>query len=350
MLPARASETKLHTCVIIYEVRYVALEGRGGCPVSCVLGFSLVSCGALRDGDFVVILAPGRILFFCNDFHSPHRDELNDCLSDFRSSGSSTSRRNTRAAQVGGSPPTLAISGLCAVGIAMLASRSYWNERYAADPLPFDSLQQFSSCVPYREALLRVLPDKEKGPKLLIVGAGTSRLPEELAAEGFEVQTIDFSETSVDILNKRHKAAHLSIKNQIMDVTAMGFAEGSFDVVLDKATLDSVCCQDEELDAESTSAGRMIDEVARVLKPGGRYVVLSIAPPDQRLGLLRRSGGVPAQAQHAPGDPAHVPTRQAQRRLSTDALSLWSALDMCAIDSSGAGADSHFLYTLTRAS
>ena len=37
-----------------------------------------VSCGALRDGDFVVILAPGRILFFCNDFHSPHRDELND--------------------------------------------------------------------------------------------------------------------------------------------------------------------------------------------------------------------------------------------------------------------------------
>ena len=43
----------------------------------------------------------------------------------------------------------------------MLASRSYWNERYAADPLPFDSLQQFSSCVPYREALLRVLPDKE---------------------------------------------------------------------------------------------------------------------------------------------------------------------------------------------
>ena len=80
MLPARASETKLHTCVIIYEVRYVALEGRGGCPVSCVLGFSLVSCGALRDGDldFVVILAPGRILFFCNDFHSPHHDELND--------------------------------------------------------------------------------------------------------------------------------------------------------------------------------------------------------------------------------------------------------------------------------
>lgn len=291
-----------------------------------------VSLMCARDGNFIVFLAPGRILFICNDFHN---------------SGFVNSRRNTRAAR----RPHRRIPGaVCAVGIAMLASRSYWNERYAADPLPFDSLQQFSSCVPYREALLRVLPDKEKGPKLLIVGAGTSRLPEELAAEGFEVQTIDFSETSVDILNKRHKAAHLSIKNQIMDVTAMGFAEGSFDVVLDKATLDSVCCQDEELDAESTSAGRMIDEVARVLKPGGRYVVLSIAPPDQRLGLLRRPGGVPAQAQHAPGDPAHVPTRQAQRRLSTDALSLWSALDMCAIDSSGAGADSHFLYTLTRAS
>lgn len=43
--------------------------------MSCVLGFSLVSCGALRVGDFVVILAPGRILIFCNDFHSPHRDE-----------------------------------------------------------------------------------------------------------------------------------------------------------------------------------------------------------------------------------------------------------------------------------
>ena len=42
--------------------------------------------------------------------------------------------------------------------------------------------------------------------------------------------------------------------------------------MLDKATLDALICVDEEEDA---SVQQMLNEVWRVLKPGGRYVCIS---------------------------------------------------------------------------
>ena len=204
----------------------------------------------------------------------------------------------------------------------MLASKAYWDARYAADPLPFDSLQRYSTCASYREALAPVLPPKNGS--LLVVGAGTSRLAEELVADGFsKVMTIDFSEAAVELLNSRHASAGLqaSVKNIHGDVRAMDEVTDAYvDAVLDKATLDSLLCAEDGDVAENSSSGaeKYVEEVARVLKPGGRFVVLSLGPPEERLSLLQAAG-------------------------------LWSATDHRKIEKPASGPDNHFLYTLTRA-
>eukprot|EP00966_Prymnesium_polylepis_P142229 3284359-Prymnesium_polylepis.1 len=69
-----------------------------------------------------------------------------------------------------------------------------------------------------------------------------------------------------------------------MDVRSMDFEDGSFNAVIDKATLDSILCGE----GGAESGARLLSEVARVLKPGGVFVLLSNAPPKQRMPMLEK--------------------------------------------------------------
>lgn len=61
---------------------------------------------------------------------------------------------------------------------------------------------------------------------------------------------------------------------RVMDVTAMTpFSDGSWDVVVDKGTLDAIYNTEENED----QADRMLEEVERVLTPdGGRYLIVTL--------------------------------------------------------------------------
>ena len=117
---------------------------------------------------------------------------------------------------------------------------------------------------------------------MLIVGAGSSRLAEELCkAEYKSVSNLDYSPVVIAQLNERHKGTLAAeVKNVLADATAMSeIQDATYDAVLDKATFDSVVCGE----GGSERAVRMLSEVARVLKPGGRFLLLSNAPPEERL-------------------------------------------------------------------
>ncbi|XP_025781991.1 methyltransferase-like protein 13 [Puma concolor] len=60
-----------------------------------------------------------------------------------------------------------------------------------------------------------------------------------------------------------------------MDMTQMEFADASFQVVLDKGTLDAVLTDEEEKTLQQVD--RMLAEVGRVLQVGGRYLCISLA-------------------------------------------------------------------------
>ncbi len=73
-----------------------------------------------------------------------------------------------------------------------------------------------------------------------------------------------------------------------MDSRAMDFEDDQFELVLDKALFDCLLC------GESTAKNvtKHLNEVHRVLKPGGVYLVVSFGAPEQREHYFRKVRGV----------------------------------------------------------
>ena len=125
--------------------------------------------------------------------------------------------------------------------MSRLATHEYWEERYQQDPEPFDWLQRYSTCREFREALKKQLRPADT---TLVVGAGSSRLPEELFADGHtKLTAVDWSSTCVSQLKERYaRSQNLKIETAVMDARSMDFNDGSFDACIDKALLDAVLC------------------------------------------------------------------------------------------------------------
>lgn len=71
---------------------------------------------------------------------------------------------------------------------------------------------------------------------------------------------------------------------EVMDVRKLSYPAGSFDMVLDKSTIDTLMCSDNPL----TNVAAMVDEAYRVLKPGGIYFAISYASAVTRLEHITR--------------------------------------------------------------
>lgn len=62
------------------------------------------------------------------------------------------------------------------------------------------------------------------------------------------------------------------MKFYVMNVRDLDFGDDSFDVVLDKSTMDCLFCCEDSVDA----CRDMVCEGMRVLKPGGTYICISL--------------------------------------------------------------------------
>lgn len=93
-------------------------------------------------------------------------------------------------------------------------------------------------------------------------GGGQSAAPEPAGAAGIPL-TID---GSVVMLKPEGASYYL------MDACALGFPAESFDAVVDKGTLDAMLSIGDEADS---CCWQMLEEIARVLKPDGLYLVVS---------------------------------------------------------------------------
>lgn len=118
----------------------------------------------------------------------------------------------------------------------------YWEDRYSRyihinhrDPEPFDWYQRFSGLKDI------ITTHVDKSHRILNVGAGNSRLSEEMFEEGYtQITNIDISNVCVKAMKDKYKEKPETFKYLLMDVRAMDFPEASFDSVIDKATIDSV--------------------------------------------------------------------------------------------------------------
>ncbi|NXD86829.1 EFMT4 methyltransferase, partial [Halcyon senegalensis] len=160
--------------------------------------------------------------------------------------------------------------------------RRFWDELYRREGAePREWLGGLSRFLPQLEAELR------PGDRILVLGCGTSALSHDLHELGYtDVTSIDFSAACIAAMRARYAHRCPGLRWAVMDIRALAFPAASFDVVLEKGTLDVLMV--EETDPWNVSAQavasmqRVLEEVSRVLRPGGCFISITFAQPHFR--------------------------------------------------------------------
>lgn len=155
---------------------------------------------------------------------------------------------------------------------------SYWDDRYKQDTGSFDWYQQYSGLAP----LLHMYAPKTS--RILMVGCGNAVMSEDMVNDGYQdIINIDISSVVIEAMQKKYKDFP-QLKYLTMDVRDMSsFADNEFDFVIDKGMLDSLMCGS----SAHLSAAKMLEEVRRVLKPGGAYILITYGDPRVRMPHLK---------------------------------------------------------------
>eukprot|EP00270_Netrium_digitus_P015141 TRINITY_DN5260_c0_g1_i2.p1 TRINITY_DN5260_c0_g1~~TRINITY_DN5260_c0_g1_i2.p1 ORF type:complete len:252 (-),score=66.04 TRINITY_DN5260_c0_g1_i2:177-932(-) len=157
---------------------------------------------------------------------------------------------------------------------------SYWNSRYESEgpEVTFDWYQKYSSLSPFFDLFIT------KAEKVLMVGCGNAALSFDMVQAGYEeIWNIDISQVLIDTMKAKHTDIQ-QLKYFTMDVRSLQFDDGAFGAVVDKGTLDAIMCGEDA----SSNVKLMLSQVARVLQPGGYFIMITYGEPQVRMPHLIR--------------------------------------------------------------
>eukprot|EP00340_Litonotus_pictus_P007048 CAMPEP_0170519522 /NCGR_PEP_ID=MMETSP0209-20121228/4907_1 /TAXON_ID=665100 ORGANISM="Litonotus pictus, Strain P1" /NCGR_SAMPLE_ID=MMETSP0209 /ASSEMBLY_ACC=CAM_ASM_000301 /LENGTH=320 /DNA_ID=CAMNT_0010805427 /DNA_START=48 /DNA_END=1007 /DNA_ORIENTATION=- len=119
--------------------------------------------------------------------------------------------------------------------------------------------------------------------KVLNLGCGNAEMSEDMYADGYiNISNIDISENVIEQMKVRNKEKKMTW--EVMDVMNLSYSDNSFDLVVDKSTIDAILCGESSF----INVSKMIKEVDRVLKVNGIYMIISYGQPENRLFHLER--------------------------------------------------------------
>lgn len=154
----------------------------------------------------------------------------------------------------------------------------YWDERYKQNDTTFD---WYVSYEPLKDILAPLLKPTHK---ILIIGAGNSRLSAQLYEAGFQnIVNIDISEVCINQMKSRYKD-YDKMQWQKMDATKLEFPDSNFDLVIDKGTTDAILCGANSFH----NIHQMNKHVSRVMKKGAHFLVVTYGQPDTRIDHFKR--------------------------------------------------------------
>ncbi len=105
--------------------------------------------------------------------------------------------------------------------------------------------------------------DKFGGKRLLEVGCGLGTDLLQFARGGAQVTGVDLTPASIELVKKRFELYGLTARAQVADAEHLPFSDQSFDVVYSFGVLH-----------HTPNTQKAVEEVHRVLKPGGRIIIM----------------------------------------------------------------------------
>lgn len=156
------------------------------------------------------------------------------------------------------------------------ASANYWENRYNETKENYDWYMEWPLFQPYLD---KILQSKEK---LLVFGCGNSTLSYDISRDYFqEIISTDISSSVINQMQIQYKDVN-KLKWEQMDCRKLQFPSDYFDVVLDKGTIDALCCGSNA----DNDTWKTAQETFRVLKPNGYFIEITFGEPSERLSCL----------------------------------------------------------------
>ena len=158
--------------------------------------------------------------------------------------------------------------------------QKYWEDRYEEqNGTTFDWLEDYESVKPIIDNL-----GIKKESRILNVGCGNTEFSDKMYDAGCTHNYhLDICKNVIDFMksrNKERKGLHFDV----MDVCEMAYKDETFDLIIDKSTIDALLCGDHSF----MIVAKMLKEISRVLKTGGYYVIISYGQPENRMIHLER--------------------------------------------------------------
>ncbi|KAH7105999.1 S-adenosyl-L-methionine-dependent methyltransferase [Auriculariales sp. MPI-PUGE-AT-0066] len=168
--------------------------------------------------------------------------------------------------------------------------KDYWDERYAKDDGWHEWFKGYQELQPLLD---EIVPDRSA--RILMLGCGNSALSKDMWEAGYKnIVNIDYSSVVIEKMRSVH-ANMESIQWLEMDIRSLQFEDASFDVVIDKGTMDAILTGVKDVWSPPQdvveSCNAEVSEAIRVLKPTtGVFLYLTFAQPHFRRQYLQREG------------------------------------------------------------
>ena len=124
----------------------------------------------------------------------------------------------------------------------------------------------------------------DQDAEIMIIGSGLSDLGAYLYEQGFQcITNIDVSSVAIKFMSQKHQKLD-EMEYAQMDITDLEIPTqaGSFQLVLDKGTLDSLTCCESDKKIEM-----MLANIYKMLASGGHFICVSRGAPETRMGFLQ---------------------------------------------------------------
>eukprot|EP00746_Dinoflagellata_sp_MGD_P123398 gnl/MRDRNA2_/MRDRNA2_58056_c0_seq1.p1 gnl/MRDRNA2_/MRDRNA2_58056_c0~~gnl/MRDRNA2_/MRDRNA2_58056_c0_seq1.p1 ORF type:complete len:522 (-),score=97.40 gnl/MRDRNA2_/MRDRNA2_58056_c0_seq1:102-1550(-) len=145
----------------------------------------------------------------------------------------------------------------------------FWDDQYAKEQSKrVEWLNDYDGLV----NVLNEVTGGDRHLRILHVGCGSSAVAERMYDDGYlKITNIDISAVVIGQMEKRNTKERALMTWEVMDATQMDrFANASFDLVIDKALMDTLACTQ----SAALSIAMYLKEVQRILRPSGSYLCI----------------------------------------------------------------------------